>query len=728
MPLYGTVSPKRWSACLWLVAFWAGVAAAQPAAATSTPATPAVTRVTAATPSDRDALSTSDFWAIVAEARKVPTNLPPDGHIALPKTWHTLTREKLAAMLTMPLFGDIPHGIREVLIDQAATWDLFDFKRPSDAAALWGRVWSVKVVGRSAWDFFSYIPDGTWSPTSLAMASIFECFPKDAWTSRDPIVSVVTKNLGWEWDMGHGGAGMRECLPDIGTPYVHWTPQLRAKVSAILTRKFTDELREDGCTRHGVDSCLVVFQALYGLDPHNPDLPALLKKIEPAFFGNDVPLWQSARNDSTPTKVADVMHKRLIQRMAFITTKLPVLLEHPHAWPAGATEHLIAQALQTAAALTRLWHLDYSRYYYHQDRDLIAPWRLLQGKYAAQVMPAMQKIGRAYARTEACQPDFPLNITNRAFKDAYIVENIRLGNGGCGLENQLPLAELVTAKPARRKQLIALLKPIAGQLSSAGPLREQALIMVTDACRSQHATGIDPFGLCAAVRARDAAARAAKLASMPPVDPLACPEGTLAKAEQTLSVEPEGDDYAACRKNPSDTSQAIVALAYLATDGDKQDDNGHADYDLDLAIVDIDSGRILAHRHEANGIESDAVSLDRVWLDTSRYDLAPGRRAFGVRSRNDAHCWQCAYGETTLSLYLLDGKHLRKLLTTTVAETNVNETGDHSTRAILCIGKHRHHGLADIVMSQGPSCQTPDGDSRVWRYDGQRYQATKPAH
>ena len=60
---------------------------------------------------------------------------------------------------------------------------------------------------------------------------------------------------------------MRGCLPEIASDSVHWTPSLIAQVTAILARKFSDELRVDGCTRHGPDSCLVIFQALYGLDP-----------------------------------------------------------------------------------------------------------------------------------------------------------------------------------------------------------------------------------------------------------------------------------------------------------------------------------------------------------------------------------------------------------------------------------------------------------------------------
>jgi hypothetical protein len=728
MPLNAMVKRCWWAG--WLVALWAGVAMAQPPA-TSSAAASAVGRITANTPANPDALTADEFAAIVAEARSVPRNLPPDGHIGLPQTWQTLTRAKLAAMLTMPQFGDLPQDIRPVLIDQAATWDLFDYQRPSDAAELWGRLWSVDVKGRTAWDFFSYIPDPTWSPTSLAMASVFKCFPRDTWTADDPIVQVVTHGGPWQWDMGQGATGMRGCLPEIASDSVHWTPSLIAQVATILVRKFSDQLRQDGCTRHGPDSCLVIFQALFGLDPDNAELPALLKKMEPAFFGNDVSWWESARNDSTPTKIADVMHPRLIQRMAFLTTKLPVVIDHPAAWPAHELENTLAQAFQTSTQLQQLQDLSYTRYNYrNSDRDLINPAHWLTGKRGREAAPALRALASAYAQTHGCAlppiaQDQPITHDGiAAFKRAHAIANIRQNNGRCGELSDLNLPELVTASPARRRQLMAEFRPIANQLAKGGALREDALNQVANACRAKHPAG-DPFGLCAEVHANDAAALAAKLAAMPKVDPLACPEDTLANVEQTLSITPAGDDFAACRKDPADTRHAIVALAYH---GDAQDASDEDDYDLDVAIVDIDSGDILAHRHDAKGIESDAVSLGRVWLDTARYDLAPGKRAFGVRTENSAHCWQCAFGYTNLSLYLQDGKQLRKLLATTVSETIENDSEDHSTRTALCVGKQRHNGLADIVMSQGASCEKLDGDSRIWRYDGQKYVQAKPAH
>lgn len=720
----------------WLVAFGASMAMSCALAAqlTTTAAQPP-THFTATTPTNPQALSASDFAAIVAEARGVPRNLPPDGHIGLPQTWRTLTPRKLAAMLTMPQFGGVPQYIRPVLIDQAATWDLFDYQRPSDAAALWGRLRSEDVKDRTAWDFFRYIPDPTWSPTSLAMAGVFMCFPRDAWTADDPIVQVVTHGGPWQWDMGRGAADMRGCLPEIASDSVHWTPSLIAQVTAILARKFSNELRQDGCTRHGPDSCLVIFQALFGLDPDNAELPALLKKMEPAFFGNDVSWWESARNDSTPTKIADVMHPRLIQRMAFLTANLPVVIDHPAAWPTHELENTLAQAFQTSTQLEQLQGLSYTRYNYQNSyRDLINPVHWLTGKRGREAAPALRALAGAYAQTHACAlppiaQDQPITHDGMAaFKRAHAIANIRQGNGYCGELAYLDLPELVTASPARRRQLMTEFRPIAKQLAKGGGMREDALGQVAAACHAKHTAG-DPFGLCAEVRARDTAALAAKLAAMPKVDPLACPENTLANVEQTLSITPAGDDFAACRKDPADTHHAIVALAYQATDGDAQDGNGDEDYDLDVAVVDIASGDILAHRHEPDGIPSDAVSLERVWLDTARYDLAPGKRAFGVRTTNDAHCWQCAYGYTNLALYLQDGKQLRKLLATTVAETTSDDGDDvTNTATVLCIGKQRHHGLADIVTSDDASCEKIDGDSHIWRYDGKQYVEAKPSH
>ena len=372
---------------LGLGTLWVVVALLQPISATSAPAIPPPNRITAATQPNPRALSAADFTAIVSEAETVPQhaslpNVPPPWRgILLPKTWHTLTRTKLAAMLTMPQFGNIQHHVRQVLIDQAATWDLLDFQRPSDAAKLWGRLWSVDVKGRSARDFFSYDPDATWSPTTLAMAVIFNCFPQAAWATN-PVADAVQTSAGWIWRSGSEDKILRDCLPYIGTPYIHWTASLQTQVAGILTKKFSDELREDGCTRDGPDSCLVIFQALYGLAPHNPDLPALLKTMQPWFE-------QDARaNLTTPTDAAiTAMRTQLIQRLAFITTELPVLLDHPDAWSRGDTERVLAEALRASIQLKQLQLLNYSLYSPCDPRGFLSVEEGHQARHTAQSPP-----------------------------------------------------------------------------------------------------------------------------------------------------------------------------------------------------------------------------------------------------------------------------------------------------------------------------------------------------
>lgn len=712
---------------LGLGALWAGVALTQPSA----PTIPPPSRITAATQPNPHALSAADFAAIVSEAKTVPQhaslpNVPPPWRgILLPKTWHTLTRAKLAAMLTMPQFGDIPRPVRQVLIDQAATWDLLDYQRPSDAAKLWERLWSG--------GFSTYVPDATWSPTALAMAGIFTCFPRAAWATS-PIIDAVQASNGWN---SPNGGNLRDCLPDMGTPYVHWTASLQMQVAGILTKKFSAELREDGCTRGGPDNCLVIFQALYGLDPHNPELPALLKTMQP-WFEHDARANLTTSTDATITTI----RAEIIQRLAFITTELPVLLDHPDAWSSGDTERVLAEALQASIQLKQLQLLNYRWYRYDVDRrEIIDPWLALTGQHAQQVAPELQDLGRAYAKTQGCGLDYNMlpKLTS-AFMDAYLSENLRLGNGDCGLVSQLPLVELIQATPERHKQLLAQLQPLASYLSKWGSLRAQAVGQVASACHAMPPSHQDPFGLCAGVRERDAAKRVATSKAGPfKADSLACPSGVLIKAAQALRIQPGGDDDAACRKDPADTRHAIVAFASLDSNGHDGPGNGTERYDLDIAIIDIDSSEILARRYEANAILSGAVRLNRLWLDTARYDLAPGQRAFGVRTRSDATCEQCEYGITKLRLYLRDGKQLHPLLTTTVAETSNSRgalgifAGTPVTTTVLCTGRGTHHGLTDIWASSVITnsavgedtthipCGSTTPDRTLWRYNGKQY-------
>lgn len=697
--------------------------------------------VTGDMPARADALPRAEFDAMVAEATELADKRPSDEIVPLPDVWRTLTRDKLAAMLLMPDFGQIPKWPRAMLTDQAATWDLLDFTRPSDAAVLWNRLWPPGDDPRPNHGGTLYVPDPTWSPTSVAMLAVFSCLPSSIWSAQeDPQVWARRKNLGWRWGDMQTWDGMRQCLP---RNIEYWQSKTAAnvmveRVAAILTRKFSDEVLNDGCSRSGPDDCLVLLQALYGLDHGNAKLPDLLKRVEPSFgldSAADI-LTTAASNDPS---VLDGQRAIVLRRSSFLTLKLLVLLQHPHAWPQGEFKRTVRQAMETTLVATRL--RGFHRFGTLLDGiepDVANPWQWLEPAQEGIIATDMGRLGGEYAGRLGCDlarlgesPGSP------SFWQGYVVENIRLGHGDCGAVRELRLSLLMAPDGAARRRSVSALLPIAAELTAKGELRERALDEVTESCKGYKPGTPDPFKLCAGVAARSTAA-AAKKAAEPPVDPFRCESEVIAAAEQTLHVV--GNDYrSVCRLDPSHRGRAIVALAYSPVDeeaGNPDSTDEPGDYDLDLAIFDVATGEVISHSHEAGAIPSDAIRFDSLTIDTGRYVLARGRRAFGIRTTHSAHCSICSYGTAELALYMPDGPQLSKVLETIVGEYQDNSTdpcpnGTSSRETTFSVGSGRSHGFADLVAStvttfacndekNTPQRSKPEGTMTL-HFDGHAY-------
>jgi hypothetical protein len=114
---------------------------------------------------------------------------------------------------------------------------------------------------------------------------------------------------------------------------------------------------------------------------------------------------------------------------------------------------------------------------------------------------------------------------------------------------------------------------------------------------------------------------------------------------------------AACRVWPKDTSKAIMAVAYATKEDDKK---GFA-----VAVTDVATGKLVnLHRElfeEDAGMQFRESSLK---IDTARYDLAPGVRAFAVDVQSGGPGASCPDGGSgpMRSLYVQQGEKLQKVL------------------------------------------------------------------
>jgi hypothetical protein len=692
-----------------------------------------------------NALPRAEFDAIVAEATELADKQPRPEIVPLPASWRTLTRDKLAAMLLMPAFGQIPKGPRGLLTDQAATWDMFDFTRPSDAAVLWNRLWPPGDNLQPNHGGSLYEPDPTWSPTSVAMLAVFSCFPSVVWSAPDDPQAWARKmNLGWQWgNYQQTWDGMRLCLPD-STRY--WESKAAAsvvvkQVAAVLTRKFSDELISDGCSRSGSDDCLVLLQALYGLDNKNAQLPDLLKRIEPSFEW-DKPAEITAIDANADRALFDAQRTAVVRQLSFLALKLPVLLKHPGAWPSGELGRTARQVMNTTLAATRLRGFHRFDAMFNQiGVDFINPWQWLEPTQESSIAADMRKLGTDYAAQVGCElARLDEGQSSPSFWQGYIVENIRLGHGYCDSMQGLWLSSLTTSDRATRERSIAALQPIAAELTTEGAFRQLALDGAAAGCKGRKSGAPDPFNLCAGVAAR----AAAEAARQSPVDPFECGSDVVAAAEEALNVTGREVFLRACRLHPSHKGYAIVALTYPPV-SEKTDNassaNGPSAYDLELAVFDLVEGNVVSHAYQSAAIPTDAIRFDSLTIDTGRYILAPGKRAFGIRTTHSAHCYGCIYEAEELDLYLPDGQRLSKILGTVVTESSADPhdqcpDGSSTRRTTLSVGGGQNHGLADLLLSTANtfSCNDEDTQSEqpgsastlVLHFDGHTYPMPVP--
>ena len=201
----------------------------------------------------------------------------------------------------------------------------------------------------------------------------------------------------------------------------------------------------------------------------------------------------------------------------------------------------------------------------------------------------------------------------------------------------------------------------------------------------------------------------------------------------------------ACRIWPFDPSLALAAVAHVLP-GDAE--LGERQLRLTVAVLDAANAQPLAV-HQTDLAEDAVLALEEgaLRLDTARYDLAPGVRAFGVvvhSSARGASCPDAGFNDE-LTLYMREGSGLKPVFSTYL-DTWQRVVGEpcnwrEDTRlvtesAALTIGVEpgRHHGLADLrVMADVTRTDKPAGEdfdgavqthrrvSRVVRYDGNGY-------
>lgn len=202
-----------------------------------------------------------------------------------------------------------------------------------------------------------------------------------------------------------------------------------------------------------------------------------------------------------------------------------------------------------------------------------------------------------------------------------------------------------------------------------------------------------------------------------------------------------------CKPWPYDENILLAAVAYSQSAPEVAP--GERQLGLVVAMFDRDSQRWLSGYTDT--LEEDAVTElgeGALWLDTARYDLAPGARAIGVVVHSRARGASCPdrHFNDELRLLVRDGERLRpvlvgyldswSLIAGEVCSLATQGAITEGARISIGVENERSHGYADLrLIAQVERTETPPasegGDdnarqgkrkaSRVLHYDGDKY-------
>jgi hypothetical protein len=690
-------------------------------------------------------LAPVDIDAIVAEALH-----RADADVARATPWQTLTPDKLTRMLPMPEMAKLPYRAREQLIRQASAWDSIPFEKPSDAPAAWALWFPERNIDRAVVDPRSLstpelplIVDASWGPQTGAMVALMTCMPKPQWHVRDedPILWAFEHRQSWSLP---NGVNFRQCVrqqSETGAVAVPGAPETqRGKASAdILERKLSDYLILHGCRRQGAESCLPLLIALESLSPSHPALVAIMKAIEPEFAPSVIP---------APDEI-HAARRSAMRKLIFLTAKLPVLLSHERDWPVGEVE----RSLRAVLALTKSLQAPLNAGGFPNAAvilDFFGPanaWRRLPDETAmpASVARLLTRLGHDSAATPGCL-ETPLNVPGMpvSFWIGYAEQKLAREHTACGL---LSLTQIARSYAGDRPELLEPVRALRRFLDTPGPAREEIIADLAGVCSGSVDGHPDPWQVCSELarrkavevaRQREAEALATREAEkLAKLDQTCAPEvfesiGALLQIADFANAGKQAVGASVCKRLPG--AQSIVLVAMLYKTG--------SDANLVVAMFDEKSGKVVS-TYTAPIVEDATMSVNgaRMHIDTARYDLAPGVRAFGV-DIHSGYLPSCGDGgyDGIRTLLVRDGEKLRPVLDLTLSTWQIVERGnsrcsnvDVGTTVIatqtstITVAKTVTNGYADLLITtvskyDDEKRRKPRATGRtLLRYDGKKY-------
>lgn len=195
-----------------------------------------------------------------------------------------------------------------------------------------------------------------------------------------------------------------------------------------------------------------------------------------------------------------------------------------------------------------------------------------------------------------------------------------------------------------------------------------------------------------------------------------------------------------CRIWPYKPDITLLAVPLIEADPASPDE---ARGDVEILVLDSRSGNPLARRRETGMAYGDAVTFSGVALDTARYDIRPGERAFGIVTGQGGSSRVNPYSESALWLYRFADGRIERVLDGLVTrrfngENDGNCVGEaREIKRTLSVSKSAAGGYRDLAVDQtevnsrtvdtGGDCVSTDkaGASRRFtlKFESGRYRA-----
>ncbi|MCX2453809.1 hypothetical protein OQX61_21250 [Pedobacter sp. PLR] len=162
------------------------------------------------------------------------------------------------------------------------------------------------------------------------------------------------------------------------------------------------------------------------------------------------------------------------------------------------------------------------------------------------------------------------------------------------------------------------------------------------------------------------------------------------------------EEYIRTKPMPNDRTKTIVSIPVMARE---DDDDYSFVMDAYILVVESGTGKILQKYHEKGYWESDAVRLDDIGIDTAPYRLNKDTRAFGITGQHVGHSGPNPYNEQTISLFVISGNSLIKvvdklLLERYNGEWDMNCAGIFKNlKTIISVSPDKTNGYADLIIN-----------------------------